>query len=60
MFRPRIRTICNCSAHLFPVRMRFGGTRNRYGRLVYVMYCPVSGLERIYIYTRFGRIRRVA
>lgn len=59
MFRKRIYSICNCSAHLFPVHMRFRGTRIWYGQVVYVMYCPISGLERCYIY-RGNRIRRVA
>ena len=58
MFRRRIESICNCGAHVFPVRMRFGGKQFRNGDLVYVMYCPVSGINRGYIYVR-GVPRRV-
>lgn len=59
MFRPHIHSVCNCSAHLFPVRMRYAGQRVRLGRWVHVMYCPVSGFERYYVYIG-RRIRRVA
>jgi len=63
MYRPRIQSVCNCSAHLFPVRMRYAGQQWRNGRLVHVLYCPVSGVERYYIYQRYHyrwQIRRVA
>lgn len=50
MFRQHIHSVCNSGLHPFPVTMRFLGTRIRYGRLVYVMYCPVCGNERFYIY----------
>ena len=64
MYKRHIHAVCNCSAHLFPVRMRYGGRRwwsdYRWGtHLAYVMYCPVSHVERIYIYVR-GRLRRAA
>lgn len=62
MGRRHIHTVCNCRAHLFPVPMRYGGQRWWYGRRVHVMYCPVSGIERYYVYTgrNHNRIRRVA
>ncbi len=60
MYRRRIHSICNCSAHLFPVQMRYAGYRRRYGHWVHVMVCPVSGRERYYRYDCFNRIRRVA
>lgn len=56
----RIHTICNCSAHMFPVSMRYGGRRWWNGRLAYVMYCPVSHIERIYIRAGYRGFRRVA
>jgi hypothetical protein len=40
--------------------MRYGGQRWWYGRRVHVMYCPVSGIERYYVYAGRNRIRRVA
>lgn len=57
-YRPRIHTICNCSAHVFPIRMRYVGQHFRRGRRVHVMACPVSGIERHYI--RGRAIKRVA
>lgn len=60
MFRPHIHSVCNCSAHLFPVRMHYIGEQVRRGRWVHVMICPISGIERHYIYLRGRRIRRVA
>jgi hypothetical protein len=63
MFRPRIHTVCNCRAHPFPLAMRYAGQQVRGGRWVHVMYCPVSGMERhyIYVHSRFGSpILRVA
>jgi len=56
--RPYIYSICNCSAHVHPIAMRFAGKQVRFGRRVYVMYCPASGMERHYIW-RYGRIIRV-
>ncbi len=59
MYRRHIHSVCNCSAHLFPVPMQYGGRRWWNGRLAYVMYCPISHIERIYI--NIGhRLRRVA
>jgi len=60
MFRRHIRSICNRGGHPFPVNMVYGGTRYWNGLQVHVMYCPVCGLRRHYVYTQFGRIRRVA
>jgi hypothetical protein len=45
--------------HAFPVEMRYGGRQWRFGREVHVMYCPVCGAEKYFIYTAFGAIRRV-
>jgi hypothetical protein len=56
--RPYIHTICRCSTHAIPLPMHFAGRHIRFGRRVYVMFCPVSGIERHYIY-RYGRIIRV-
>lgn len=56
--RPYIQTICRCSSHVFPLPMSFAGRQVRFSRLVYVMFCPVSGIERHYI-IRYGRIIRV-
>lgn len=60
MLRRKIHSVCSCAAHLFPVRMRYGGKRWLRGNVVHVMYCPVSGRERYYVYTPFDGIRRVA
>ena len=57
--RPHIHTLCNCRSHPFPVPMRYGGRVRWYGRVAYLMYCPFSALQRLYIYTRSGRYRRV-
>jgi hypothetical protein len=40
--------------------MRYGGRRWWYGQQVHVMYCPLCSHERLYVYDRFGRIRRAA
>ena len=60
MFRPRIHSTCNCSAHIFPVPMRYIGEQVRRGRWVHVMICPLSGRERHYVYIHGRRITRVA
>ena len=61
MFRKKIRSICdNPRRHPFPVHMRYSGTGWWGSRRVHVMYCPVCGQQRYYIYTFTGRIRRVA
>lgn len=60
-YRNRIHSVCNCYAHPYPIRMHYAGQQIRRGRLVHVMYCPVSGIERHYIYLLGGRIvKRVA
>ena len=59
MPRLHIQAVCNRRVHLFPVSMRYGGTRFRSGRLVHVMYCPYCGFKRYYVYNAWGRIRRV-
>lgn len=59
MYRRHIHAVCNCSAHFGPVRMRYGG-RRPWGRyLAYVMYCPFSGLQRVYVRQGWG-YKRVA
>ncbi len=62
MFRQHIHSTCYSTAHAFPVTMRFGGTYMRFGRPVYVMYCPVCGCEKHFEYCgyRGTRIRQVA
>lgn len=52
MFRPRIHTYCNCSAHIGPVPMRYGGRRPWGRQLAHIMYCPFSGIQQVYIYRR--------
>jgi len=54
--RRRIEAVCNCHAHPFPLRMAYGGRKWWDGLQVHVMYCPVSGVERYYVYDRNGYI----
>jgi len=59
-FRRHIHSTCyNSAVHIFPVTMRFGGRQFLYGRLVYVMYCPVCSCQHCFEY-HGTRIRQVA
>ena len=61
MYRRRIRSICNNPRrHVFPVDMVYIGTQYWNGLLTHVMYCPACNRRRRYVYTSYGRIRRVA
>lgn len=59
MFRRRIHSTCNRVVHPFPISMRYGGSRFWRGMRVHVMYCPVCGRQRYYVY-RGWEIKRVA
>jgi hypothetical protein len=59
MYRRRIQATCNNPVHLFPVRMRYGGSRFWQGMRVHVMYCPACGCQRHYVYHGW-RYKRVA
>jgi hypothetical protein len=50
MARQRIHSVCYCKYHLFPVNMRYGGRRWRYGVLAHMMYCPVCRKKRYFVY----------
>ena len=61
MYRKKIHSVCNnWTVHPFPVARKYDGIQWRNGQRVHVLYCPVCGSERCYVYAHGNRIRRVA